>query len=506
MKEQKYPTSADGERSQRRSTPRGRWLAFRALQAFHQRGVFVSTVLDELFRESRAEPRERGFATELASETVRRKFTIETILSHYVSRPRESVEDDLWVLLELGCCQLLFLEQVPPHAAVDETVKLCDRLRKPRARGFINGILRSLQRDLVVAQDHRPFGGSGPLLSECTERTIPVLDPRNFRNSYRVVELARPVFSSPVYAPLDYIAEAASLPLWLVRRWASQLRQIPGEFPASVDWTTSGREAVDALFATALWLSTSGRMSLRVNLLQTTRERLLEVLRTAGVESQPGEFPEAINLAGSVAVGDLPGFREGWFSVQDESAMSAVDLLDPRPGESVLDLCSAPGGKTTHIAERLQGTGTVLACDTSATRLETVHENGQRLRFQTVRTQLISPSGDDLPAGPYHAVLVDVPCSNTGVLGKRPEARWRIAPESFVELVPLQRRLLHDAMIRTVSGGRVVYSTCSIDNVENESVVRSVLSSHPEFRIVEERHHHPGQPADGGYQALLVRG
>lgn len=502
------------------STTSARWLAFRAVQAFGQRGAFVSHVLDALFKERNLAPRDRAFATELASECIRRQRTIETVLGHYVTRSRDQVEPEIWTLLQLGCCQLLFLSQVPPHAAVDETVKLCSQLRKPRAKGFVNGILRRIDREIITqrtapetpAEDSPEEGihSSAAMrhtLKACSSVLLPILDPRNFQTSLRIVELARPVFAAPDEEPLEYIAQTASLPRWIVDRWARSSREEVTAPTAGSDTTAENPGGLlDALLSSALWLATPGRMSLRVNLRQTTRRRLLEVLQAAAVDARPGAWPEAVRLAGSVTVRDLPGFREGWFSVQDESAMAAVDLLAPRPGQTVLDLCAAPGGKTTHIAERLGGEGKVVACDTSSVRLETVVENARRLQLENIETQLISPGGEDIPSGPYQAVLVDVPCSNTGVLGKRPEARWRLKPESFAELVPLQRRLLRDALLRTASGGRVVYSTCSIDPEENEGVVHVVLAEHPEFRLAEERRHQPGLPSDGGYQALLIRG
>ena len=502
---------AQRNRPTRPPTCAARWLAFRALQAFSQRGAYVSQVLDSLFRERDVEPRERRFATELANESVRRQGTLDTILAAYVDRPREDVDPEIWLLLRLGCYQLAFAEGIPPHAAVNETVNLCGQLKQQAARKFVNAILRSIAREVdrqglppdkpaeseissrpeFSCEPVTPSIGSASIaptaLSECSPTRVPVLRRRGFEFVSDFVEFGRPVFSIPTMSPQGYLSQALSLPRWLVERWLSE------------------GTSIEQLMAIGLWLTTSGRTSLRINLQQTTREKLLDVLATANIAARPGGLPESITLAGSINPVDVPGYREGWFSIQDESAMRVVDLLAPQSGESILDLCAAPGGKSTHLAERLGDSGSVLACDVSKSRLETVVRNRDRLQLTNIRTQLIASDGSDLPRNEFDAALVDVPCSNTGVLGKRPEARWRLTPDSIDELVPLQWRLLSDALSAVSPSGRVAYSTCSIDHAENEDVVRRVLFDHPEWHLAAEFRHVPGAPGDGGYQALLIR-
>ncbi|SFI17660.1 transcription antitermination factor NusB [Planctomicrobium piriforme] len=464
--------------------PSARWLAFLAIQSFAQRGSFVSKALDDLFTEFPTLPRDRHLATELASETVRRGLTLDSILAQYVTRPREKVEDELWMLLQLGACQLICLSHIPAHAAVHETVSLCDRLYKPRAKGFINGTLRSIEREL----NHQTTSDNQPLeLKDLGPDLLPIFAIRGNAAGLRIVKLARRVFADPKELPLDYIAQVASLPVWLLQHWAKEETDL------------------NRLLARALWFTTPGKMSLRVNLQRTTREAVLDLLRDADVAAQPGQLPVAIALNGSLAPGEFPAFHDGGFSVQDESAIAAVALLDPQPGESILDLCAAPGGKTCHIAERLQGTGRVIACDLSNTRLRPIRENITRLQLSNIDTLLISEEGRGLPDGPFDAALVDVPCSNTGVLGKRPEARWRITPATFADLIPLQRRLLNDALDRVKSGGRVLYSTCSIDRSENEDLVNEVITARNDVQLKTAQRHEPGSPGDGGYQALLLK-
>jgi 16S rRNA (cytosine967-C5)-methyltransferase len=284
-----------------------------------------------------------------------------------------------------------------------------------------------------------------------------------------------------------YFAAAFSFPRWLVDHWRA-------------------RFSFDELQRLGFWFNSPSALTLKVNLLRITRESFLKALAEAGVEASAGELPESVRLSGSTRIEQLPGFAQGWFAVQDEAAMHAAHLLAPGPGEAILDLCAAPGTKTTHLAELMQNRGRIVATDVSPERLARVAENCRRLGIEIVEPQIIREDSVDAPAGPFDAALVDVPCSNTGVLGKRPEARWRISPADLVELPEIQKRLLAAACERVLPGGRVAYSTCSLEPEENADVVRWLLARDDRFRLREERLHLPGAPADGAYQALLERG
>ena len=169
-------------------------------------------------------------------------------------------------------------------------------------------------------------------------------------------------------------------------------------------------------------------------------------------------------------------------------------------------MCAAPGTKTMHLAELMQNTGTLIATDVNEQRLLLVNESSTRLGVDIVQTQPIAADGHDLPAGPFDAILLDVPCSNTGVLGKRVDARWRITADDLVELPQIQRRLLEAAYGRLAPRGRILYSTCSIEVEENRSLIDAFLAAHPDLTKADEAEFVPGRPADGGYQALLVHG
>lgn len=454
-----------------------RRAAWDALVAAELRPVFVHRVLEDQFAERRLSRSDRGFATELANGVVRRRLTLDALLAQRLRRPLVELEIGLQVLLRLGVYQLVLID-VPAHAAVNETSGLARRIGKPRWVGFVNGVLRAVQRELTDRDVPSPESNAVPIVSLApSPATVPHVQIR-----YR--QFGSPAFADPDRDLAGYLSQGFSLPRWLVERWLSDAQP-------------------DQVLQRCAWFDTPGRMSLRVNPLRSDRERVLDVLRTAGLEAVPGGLPEVITLAGTVRVEDLPGFAEGWFSVQDESAVHAGVLLDPRPGERVLDLCAGPGGKTTHLAERMRDTGEIIAADTSPDRLARVDQSAARLGLRSIQSRTVQPDGADLPPGPFDAVLVDVPCSNTGVLGKRPEARWRASADGILELAELQQHLLRTAAGRVGPGGRILYSTCSIEPEENERVVRRALGEFPKLELVAERRHTPGAPADGAYQALL---
>jgi 16S rRNA (cytosine967-C5)-methyltransferase len=456
--------------SRRPASARG--LAFQVISQYKHGGRFVAKLLEEALQGAEIQPEDRRLAVELINGVVRRRATLDALITPHVSRPRHRIEGELWTLLQLGTYQLAFLDAIPAYAAVNESVAHAKRLDRRGWDGFVNGVLRAVQK-LLTVETANEFA-DGPAAD-----ALPRADGR-----YR--RLSRNVFADPTTDAAGYVIEAFSFPRWLIEGWQTRF-----------DFAE--------LCRIGFWFDRPAAISLRVNQLKTTRVDLLARLTTAGIPAGPGNLPEAVRLDGTLRVDSLPGFAEGLFTVQDESAMQAVDLLAPQPGATVLDLCAAPGAKTTHLVERMRNTGTVIATDTRPDRLRRIDENARRLGASVIRTLLVSPDGHDLPAGPFDAILVDVPCSNTGVLGKRPEARWRITPAEITELSGQQRTLLVAACQRLKPGGRVVYSTCSIEPEENEQIVRQVLNQIPAMSLVAERHHVPGNPADGGYQALLSR-
>jgi 16S rRNA (cytosine967-C5)-methyltransferase len=448
-----------------------RSLALQVLLDCREGDAFVQEVLDKHLDRAALTPPDRRLATHLAYGVLRRRGTLDALLQPLIVREPHQVEAWLWDALRLGAYQLLFLTHVPPHAAVHETVELAAMWKRPKAKGFLNGVLRSLLGMLTDERTDAPAADAVPLEA----------------GTYR--RLARPVLPDPVTKPVEYLT-VFSLPRWLAQRWC-------------------GRHPWEECLRLGFWFGGPAPLWLRVNPLRTDREAFLTALRTAGIAAEPGEHPQAVRLEETTAIRDLPGYAQGWFTVQDQSAMRVASALDPQPGWRVLDLCAAPGGKTTHLAELMRNEGQVIACDVDDQRLKTVAELCGRLGVTIVETRRLASGGrqppEEPPAGPFDAVLADVPCSNTGVLGRRPEVRWRLKPGDLVHLVRLQTKLLLQAGERVRPGGAIVYSTCSIEPEENGAVVRAALRGLRDFVMEAEEEQVPGRPADGGYWARIRR-
>lgn len=446
----------------------GRMIAFKVLSAYRSYGEFLQEEIEQQFASPSAPHRERGFVTELTGGVVRRQQALNKLLSHVVSRPMTQVEPELWTLLQMGAYQLCYMDGTAEHAAIHETVELARRLEQPRWTGILNGCLRSLQRLLTNDFTEQPDAFTLP-----------------HRTNYR--RMNKDAFPNPATHPLEYISDAFSLPLSFVRQLDSQ----------GMDFAALCRLGFALLRPTPL--------SLRINEQHVSRDDYLNQLTEAGHQVEAGTAPQSLRVLSGPPVHQLPGYAAGWFTVQDESAMSAADLLNPQPNENVLDLCAAPGTKTVQMGLLMRNAGHILACDIDAARLEKVTENAQRMGLGNIETRWLLPDGTWNADEQFDAVLVDVPCSNTGVLGKRAEARWRLVNDKLPELTQRQQAILQKAIELTKPGGRLVYSTCSIDQRENEQVVASALAQFPHLELVEQNTILPDGTVDGAFTALIKK-
>jgi 16S rRNA (cytosine967-C5)-methyltransferase len=313
---------------------------------------FVQELLDRRLAEHPLAPNDRRLATQLACGTLRRAGTLTALLRPLIAREPDRVEPWLWDVLRLGACQLALLDQIPSHAALHETVELASRFGRPQAKGFLNGVLRALNRLVTDDMAEAPAADALPL------------EGGRFRC------LTQPALPDPAVYPVGYLADGFGLPIWLAERWSARYPQ----------------EECQRL---GFWFAGPGPLTLRVNPLRGTREALLADLEAAGITAVAGDHPQAIRVREHAMVRGLPGFDEGRFAVQDESAMLVASAMGVQPGWRILDLCAAPGGKTTHLAELLGNEGAIVACDADAERLATVTELAGRLGLTCVSTQAV---------------------------------------------------------------------------------------------------------------------
>ncbi len=411
--------------------------------AERQKGTYVEALLDSALAKSSLKPEDRRFLQELVYGTVRWELTLDWLISQKTAgKPQKPIVQNL---LRLALYQMFWLERVPSYAAVNETVEICKQSGlQPQAK-FINAVLRAYGRE-----------------ADQTRRLL---------NDLR---------SSKPWL-------ACSHPEWLHRRWEKQ-------------WGT--KRALQLMD----WNNGAPPTYARVNTLKTDPARLEERWRAEGVVFEEASFnwappKTASRILSHPPLATLASFQEGWFYVQDPSTLLAPSLLDPQKGESILDLCAAPGGKTTYVAQLIANQGRIVAQDIDPSRLTIVAENAARLGATCVETNAQLSETEQ-----FHRVLVDAPCSNTGVMRRRIELRWRIRPEEISRLAATQLQILQAAAKRTRPGGVLVYSTCSLEREENQQVVSAFFRSNPDFSLDKERELTPMNDAvDGAYCARLVR-
>jgi 16S rRNA (cytosine967-C5)-methyltransferase len=409
------------------------------------------------------EPRDRALLARIVQTEARRRSTLHALVRAFA---RGKPSRDLAAFLRLGLVQLFFLDRVPGHAAISETVGAASECLGLSKGKYVNAVLRAAQRAV-----HE--GASGDPTRDLVGREL---------------HLAEPLFPDPAEHPHLWAEAALSIPAPLHKGWVKRF----------------GAECADEL---ARSLLEDPRVSLRV--VRGDRESLLAELAAMDLSAAPAEHPAVLTVAPAAVeqVLRLEAFAEGRLTVQGEAALHAAELCAAREGERWLDLCAAPGGKTAVLA----GAGAhVTACDVEPGKLRRLAETVGRLGLgEAVEAVLLEADGEP-PQGEFDGVLVDAPCSNTGVLARRPEARWRLDAGTRASLEALQGSLLERAASRVRPGGRLVHSTCSLEPFENEQRVRRFLEAHPEFTLQAERltlprPSDPRGPVDGGYAALLLR-
>ncbi len=407
-----------------------RTAALSILLSAHNGEGPVDELLNDRFRDVAVDPRDRALAMELASGVLRRQETRDWRLRPVLKKPLHHLPIVIHMLLRMGAYQLLYLDRIPPSAAVDESVKMARACSHELGRdwtGFINGVLRNLLR------------------------------------------LPEPPLPDRLRHPSAALSIAYAMPLWLCQRWVERL----------------GVEQAETVCRTA---SAMPSVTLRVNRGRVTRDAVLLRLQAAGIAAMPTTIsPVGVILEKGSSVTSLPGFDEGHFYVEDEAAQLIPPLLDARPGHTVLDACAAPGGKATHLAELMRNEGRIVAMDRHKDRLVRLQENCRRLSA-TVVMPVVGDARRPAEALPFGVVdsldrvLVDAPCSGLGVLRRHPEAKQKKHTAMFARHHLLQCELLAAVAAVLRPGGVLVYSTCSTEPEETEEVIEQFCRLHQQWQ------------------------
>lgn len=387
---------------------------------------YINILLNKILDKNKISTRDAAFINEITYGVIRNRNKIDWALSQFSNKPLAETPILIRNLLRMGVYQLLLLDKVPDYAVCNESVQLAKKYGNPGTSKFVNGVLRNIIRN-----------------------------KENIHWPDKEKETAL------------YISTVYSHPLHIVERWLKRfgltdtikICQANNKIPTLV---------------------------IRTNTLKISRSDLKKMLEKENISVREGNFTkEALYVKGIPNITKFPAYREGLFQIQDEASILVSHLIDPLPDEFVIDVCSAPGGKTTHLAQLMSNKGDLLAMDSNNLRLLTVKSNCRRLGIDIVKTRV---NNGAILAEKYlkaaDKVLIDVPCSGLGVLRRKPDLKWKTYnPNRFEQLTELQGKILNTASCYLKIGGKLVYSTCSIEPEENEEIVSKFLKQHPNFEL-----------------------
>ena len=402
---------------------KAREAALSVVNEVWDKGAYANVALDRCLHRAALSEIDRRFTTELVYGAVKAGETIDWMLRRFVKRPLKKMPPVICNILRLGIYQLFFMDKVPASAACNESVELAKKYGHAGTVGLVNAVLRTAAREPEKA-----------------------------------------AFPDGKGKATEHLALVSQHPQWLIRRW---IRAFGYEETVQLcDFDNS-----------------QPVLSLRTNTLKTSREALLQTLQQQGALVEASAWaPEGILCTKHGSLDAMEALQQGLFQVQDESSMQVAHVLAPQPGEFIIDACSAPGGKTTHIAALMQNRGRILALDIYEHKLALIQENAARLGIDSIETKLLDARKlSSIYAEQADRVLVDAPCSGLGVLRRKPDARWKKDEKQLQELPVLQREILQSAAACVKPGGVLVYSTCTMTKEENEEVIQDFLARHTEF-------------------------
>jgi len=416
-----------------------RGLAVKILTRIEQSDAYLDKLLDHELNSRELNDMDRRLLTELATGVLRWQARLDWVLTGFYHGEFIKCIPVVRNALRVALYQILFLDRIPHSAAVNESVEIVKRLKGERSASVVNGVLRSVIRRLDAI-------------------TYPEAQGDDAR----------------------YLSIMLSHPQWMVRRWIARY----------------GAEETEQLMHAN---NMRPHLSLRVNPARASVDEVIEYLVGRGLKPAASDYLESmVTVDGLSSIGEDKLFRDGAYSIQDEGAALAARLADVRPGMRVIDLCAAPGGKSTAMAERMDGMGEVIAVDKYESKLRLIASASTRLGLDEV----IRPTQGDartIEMEPADVVVVDAPCSGLGVLCKKPDIKWKRTPNDIEGMTRLQHEILDNGARLVKPGGHLIYSTCTIEPAENQEIVERFLAEHPEFELVPASEVLPASVVEDGY-------
>lgn len=378
---------------------------------------------------------DKALVTEIVNGTLKNLIRIDYIASQFIKINKNKLNKNIEDIIRTGIYQILFLDRVPDSAVCNEAAKLARKYSNEGSVKFVNGVLRNISRSKTNIK-----------------------------------------YPSKEKQPVEYLSVAYSHPAWIIERWLEDY----------------GFEFTEALLAAN---NETPHFTVRINRLKTNVENLKKIFEEEAIECSEGRYnPEALYIKGTSAIEDKKSFHAGLYQIQDESSMLAVHVLDPKPGELIIDVCSAPGGKATHAAELMDNQGKIFARDIHQHKLDLIQQSCDRLGITIIETQLFNAKDvDETMLSTADRVLLDAPCSGLGVLRRKPDLKWKKTADNFQELAVLQLELLAKAAAYVKPQGVLVYSTCTINKSENVEVVQSFLKDNKDFYLEDLTPYLPNQ-------------
>lgn len=384
---------------------------------------------------------DRSFITRICEGTLERMITIDYIIGQFSTVKVSKMKPVLRGILRFSVYELKYMDSIPPSATCNEAVKLAQKKGFRSLKGFVNAVLRNIARNLDALS-----------------------------------------FPDPHSSPLDSLSITYSMPLWILELWKGSYSLLQIE------------EFLKA------FLSPSPT-TIRINPLKTSKEDLISELKADGIKvSDETGIPNALFISNYDYLGKIPAFQSGKFYVQDLSSMRVSLWAAPKKGDYVIDVCAAPGGKSIHMAELMEGSGIVEARDISPYKVSFIKENIERCQLPNIRPMVADARIlEQEKIRQADIVIADLPCSGLGALGKRSDMKYKLTPQMCQDLVLLQREILHTVQQYVKPGGVLMYSTCTINPAENEENVSWFLESHPHFTLERQQQILPEEKLNDGF-------